>query len=205
MQDYNSLETKGIDLWNMKQSSSRWNVFRYNNRAHNTLTIDDKLHDVDGFADIVSTSAEKKFINTVIDLSPVFKNQLAKAIRGVAIIDEKYVLVRDEIKTENKETNIRWTMLTTAVAKIVGKRTFELRRDGKLMTLTVVEPTDVKLRIWSTQSPNEYDAENPNTALIGFETTAKPDAELNLVVTLVPKSAGRVNNRNIRLSQWPKN
>ncbi len=48
MQDYNSLETAGVDLWNRSQNSERWTVFRYNNRAHNTLTVNDKLQIVAG-------------------------------------------------------------------------------------------------------------------------------------------------------------
>jgi hypothetical protein len=204
MQDYNSLETKGVDLWNMKQNSGRWNVFRYNNRAHNTLTVDDKLHAVDGFADIISTSSLKNFTSTVINLSPVFKNQLAEAKRGVAIVDDKYVLVRDEIKAENRESVIRWNMLTGATAKITGKKSFELRKDGKTMTVTVVEPADIKLMTWSTKSPNDYDAENPNTVFIGFETTAKANADMNIVVTLAPKSSGKIRLSTTRLSEWPK-
>jgi len=38
MSDYNNLETNGVDLWNMSQTSERWDVFRLNNISHNTLT-----------------------------------------------------------------------------------------------------------------------------------------------------------------------
>lgn len=39
MQNYFSLESKGVDLWNQSQEGQRWDVFRLNNMAHNTLTI----------------------------------------------------------------------------------------------------------------------------------------------------------------------
>ncbi|MCU0456890.1 MAG: heparinase II/III-family protein [Bacteroidales bacterium] len=44
-QDYNSLESAGVDLWNRAQNSERWQVFRYNNKAHSTLTINDQLQE----------------------------------------------------------------------------------------------------------------------------------------------------------------
>jgi oligo-alginate lyase len=46
--DYNTLETNGVDLWNMSQTSERWDVFRYNNMAHNTLTFNGKKQLVAG-------------------------------------------------------------------------------------------------------------------------------------------------------------
>lgn len=42
-QDCNSLESKGINLWNRSQESERWTVFRLNNHSHNTLVIDGQL------------------------------------------------------------------------------------------------------------------------------------------------------------------
>lgn len=49
-QGYESLESKKVDLWNMKQNSQRWQVLRYNNFYHNTLTFDDELQRVEGYA-----------------------------------------------------------------------------------------------------------------------------------------------------------
>ncbi len=48
MQNYESLESKGVDLWNSKQNSQRWQVFRYNNFVHNTLPINGGLQQVAG-------------------------------------------------------------------------------------------------------------------------------------------------------------
>ena len=40
-EDYNSLEQAGLKIWDMKQGSQRWSVYRYHNLQHNTLTFDD--------------------------------------------------------------------------------------------------------------------------------------------------------------------
>ena len=38
-QNYYSLESKGVDLWNMKEGSQRWDVFRIGSDSHSTLTV----------------------------------------------------------------------------------------------------------------------------------------------------------------------
>jgi hypothetical protein len=70
--DYNRLETAGVDLWNRSQASQRWQVFRYNNMSHNTLTVNDSLHVVAGRAMLTSTSSSAKFMNAIVDMSSVW-------------------------------------------------------------------------------------------------------------------------------------
>ena len=99
MQDYNSLETAGVDLWNMKQNSQRWQVYRYNNYVHNTLTVNDSLQEVLGYSVISPYSDNPSMMNAITDLTFLYKDDLKKAKRGIAIVDKKYVMVRDEIET----------------------------------------------------------------------------------------------------------
>ncbi|HEY3323046.1 MAG TPA: heparinase II/III family protein [Planctomycetota bacterium] len=80
-QDYHSLESKGIDLWNGKQDSQRWKVFRIGSFSHNILTVNGQSQLVKGKAPLLSSTPEK----TVIDLSSVYAGQLAKAVRSVEL------------------------------------------------------------------------------------------------------------------------
>ena len=63
MQNYESLESNGVDLWNSKQDSQRWQVFRYNNFVHNTLTVNNSLQRVAGQATITGYSTMPSFMN----------------------------------------------------------------------------------------------------------------------------------------------
>ncbi len=202
MQDYNSLESKGVDLWNGAQNSQRWQVFRYNNFAHNTLTVDQQLHNVKGYAKIDSWSSEPSWMNATTDLSDIFKGQLKAAKRGVAIAEKKYVVVRDEIETLDKPTSVCWTLLTPAEVKITGKNSVELRSKGKKLTLKAVEPQQVNIRIKSTQSPNDYDAPNPGTTLIVIETEIPAHTNAAISVLLIPEKTG-ANQSVQKLSNWP--
>jgi hypothetical protein len=89
-QDYNSLETAGVSLWGMAQNSQRWEVFRYNNFVHNTLTVNNQLQEVGGYAPIISYSEMPSMINAVSDISSLYKGNLLKAVRGIGIVDNLY-------------------------------------------------------------------------------------------------------------------
>jgi len=204
MQDYNSLEERGLDLWNMSQNSERWQVFRYNNFVHNTLTINNEFHRVDGKADINSFSDNPDFINATSNISSIFEGQLKSCVRGIGIIKKSYVVVRDEIETLNKPATIRWTMLTTADVRITGKNTIELKKEGKKLTLKVAEPANIKLKTWSTKSPNDYDAPNPGSILIGFETDVPENTHTALSVLLIPQSAKSISHTVSELDKWQK-
>jgi hypothetical protein len=205
MQEYESLESKGIKLFGRTQDAQRWTVFRYTNLVHNTLTINNRHQDVTGFAPITSSGKAPDFMNVVADLSEVYKSDLAKSNRGIAIVDKGYVVVRDEIETANKETTIRWTMLTPAAVKIIGANKAELTKDGKTMLLQVHAPAKITMKTWSTDPPNDYDAPNPGTTLVGFEVTVPANLKTALDVTLVPGSAEKKKIKKIApLENWNK-
>lgn len=202
-QDYNSLETKGVKLWDMAQNSQRWAVFRYSNRVHNTLTVNDQLQNVKGYADITHSSASPSFLNATTDLSGLYNGQLASANRGVAIVDKQYVAVRDEVEAGPAETTLRWTMLTPAAVTVTGNKA-ELTKDGKRLILQVQEPANVTLKTWTTDPPHDYDTPNPGTTLVGFEVTVPANAKTALTVLLLPQRAGSVTPSVVQpLGQWP--
>ena len=203
-QDYNSLETQGVDLWNREQNSQRWQVFRYNNFVHNTLTVNNQLHLVDGYADIVSWSSNSSLMNAITDMSKVFEGQLSRCIRGVAIVNQEYVVLRDEVTATANETTVRWTMLTTAEAKITGKNTIELNKDGMKLKMEVAEPAKITMKTWSTIPPNDYDAPNPGAILVGFEVIIPANANVTLLVKLIPQRAKKTTVKIPELKDWPK-
>jgi len=204
-QDYNSLETAGVDLWNMKQNSQRWEVFRYNNYVHNTLTVNNKLQAVDGKATISGYSAKPEMLNAITDMTSIYRGDLNKAIRGIAIVDNQYVMVRDEIESISSEAVIRWNLLTSAEVTLTGNNTAELAKNGKKLILKAVEPAKITMKTWSTVPEHDYDAQNPGTVMVGFETTVPADSKAVLTVLLMPE--GAVENKVMSakpLEEWPK-
>jgi len=187
MQDYESLESKGIQLFGRTQDAQRWTVFRYTNLVHNTLTIDSQHQRVIGYAPIVSSVNTPDNMNAVTDMSQVYEGSLSKSVRGVAIIDKSYVVVKDEIKTLAKPAIVRWTMLTPARVTITGDKTAELTANGKKLLMQVNGPGKITMKTWSTDPPHDYDAPNPGTIMVGFEVTLPPNSDNTLEVTLTPQ------------------
>ena len=204
MQEYESLESKGVKLWGKEQNSQRWEIFRYNNFHHSTLTFNGELQRVEGYASIKSSTENPQFLSAISDISDVYKGQVASANRGVAIIDQKYVAIKDEITTD-KETTVRWTMVTPAEVKIAANGTAELTQKGKKLQLKVLEPANVTIKTWTTVPTHDYDAPNPGTILVGFEATLPKNAKITLTVLLIPQgSSVKTPTKIPSLVDWGK-
>ena len=187
MQDYESLESKGIQVFGRTQDAQRWSIFRINNRAHNTLTINDQLQQVKGYAKIDKYSDKPDFMYAVSDISSVYENQLISANRGVAIVNQKFVVVRDELVAPDKPTTVRWTMLTSATVEL-GKNSITLTKEGHSLILKVDSPAQVTMKTWSTEPTTNYDAPNSGKTLVGFEMQLQPNQKQEIQVLLIPGS-----------------
>lgn len=186
-QDYHSLESLGLDIWNKSQNSDRWKVFRYTNMAHNTLTFNNCLQDVQGYVCLGDTASLAKRLSISADLTPVYAEQIKSANRRVEIVDDKYVLVSDEIQTGEKPTTMRWTMLTPTKAELKGKNKILLSHKNKRLLMKISAPVKVRLQTWSTAPTTSYDAPNPGTMLVGFESSLRPNSHYTFQVKLIPE------------------
>lgn len=186
MQQYNSLESAGLDIWNMNQNSQRWDVFRYSNRSHSTLTVNGHLQNVGGEARIVKTSGDSLQMHAIMDLSSIYSNDLKKAMRGISIINGQYVVIRDELKTGDSSCVIRWAMLTPAEVTSINGNQARLTSKGQHLTLYVNGLPGVTLKTYATDPPHSYDALNLGTRMIGFEITVPPGTEKMFDVILLP-------------------
>jgi hypothetical protein len=202
MQDYESLESKGVKLWGRTQDSERWTVFRINNFAHNTLVVDSQLQRVDGKGEITAHGERKGFKYAVMDLSSVYQGQLASARRGIAIVDGRQLLVRDEWTSNDKETKVRWNLLTPAEVRITGPNEALLTQKGKMLRLVVESNVPIELRTWSTDPPRSFDAPNPGTVLTGFIATLSPNSKASVSVHLLPGDAQK--QKTAPLDRWEK-
>lgn len=186
MQSYYSLEKEKVDLWNMSQEGGRWDVFRLNNYVHNTLTVNDKKHNVNSHADIVKTYNTPNRMGGRIEMTDVFGGDLKAAQRDIVLKDKKYLEVTDYIKTSDIPAKLMWVMCTPAAAKVVDDKTIELEKDGKLLHLTVKAPVAVNLKIWSNTPVHSYDQPNPGSQRVGFELSLPARKNARIEVTLMP-------------------
>ena len=185
-QDYHSLESKGIDLWNMKQESPRWDVFRYNNMAHNTLTINGKKQIIAGHAPIENSTEKRGQMSVSMDLTSLYETEVSSLKRGAGIINDEYVLIRDEVRTGNKEASVRWNLLTAATPELIDDHTIQLSMDNRKLTIKANGTVSLKNKIWSTESPHDYDTSNAGTTFVGFEFDVPANTRQSIDVILIP-------------------
>ncbi|PLK44839.1 heparinase II/III family protein [Emticicia sp. TH156] len=203
MQEYESLESKGVKIWGREQDAERWQVYRYNNLAHSTLSFDGEFQRVEGYAAIDHWTDKPGFLSANSDISVVYKNKVQQALRGVAIIKGQYVAVRDEITSAKQATTVRWAMLTPAEVSLEKDGTATLVQKGKKMQLKVLEPAGASIKTWSTVPPHDYDAPNPGTTLVGFEVALPANTTAALTVLLIPEGAKA--DKSVRpLKDWNK-
>ena len=151
-QDYDSLEQRGIDLWNMKPGSPRWQVFRLGSAAHNTLTLDGQLHSATGMAALEMLDEQR----ARIDLSPVLGVPALRTARFAA----DGVSLDDQVEAAPGRM-VRWAMCTEAEVRIEGTRAY-LSLAGKQLVVHF-SGTPVDLAVLDISGPrNVYDQPNPN-------------------------------------------
>jgi hypothetical protein len=188
MQNYNSLESKGVDLWNEKQGSQRWKVFRLSLFAHNTLSFNGSEQRVNGEAKFDAFSDKSENMWATSDISSLYSGQVKSAKRTVSLIGNSFVTIKDEIETLAKPANLRWVILTEAEPKLIPEQnSIELTKDGKKLLIKVKSGSKFTLKTWSTTPTNGFDSPNPGTFLVGFESQLPENTQTIFEVSLLPQ------------------
>jgi hypothetical protein len=187
MQNYESLESLGMQLFGKAQDAERWTIFRMNTFSHNVLIFDNQQQRVNGFAKIDKFSDDENSMFAVSDISTLYRDQVKSAERGVALLNKEYLLVRDEFETLDKSTTVRWQMVTFSHVELGGNEA-TLTDGGKVLKLKVKGPENLQMKTWSTAPTNNYDAENPGTIIVGFECEVPANSKEIFEVILVPQN-----------------
>ena len=191
MQNYNSLESLGMNIWNVSQKSERWDVFRIGPFSHNIITVNSHTPDVDPPVDLYEISTDptgKK--GAVLYLSPFYREDLQSAKRSAYLDDGNNLHVRDSLVNLDKASSITWQMCTEASASIEGNDIILSSKDGKDVrrlraSLPYGGPGVTPLpRIWSSTPSTTFDAPNPGSIMTGFTFDLPPGGTAVLEVTL---------------------
>lgn len=179
MQDYESLESKKVDLWNMAQKSDRWKVFRLGSSAHNTLTIDGALHQASGLA----TLARADDHGAEFDLTPIFLPDSAAQVTRAVQVQPRSVELQDSARGARPGASIRWAMDTGAAIAIEGHRAVLTEKGRKLVVEfagDAVELASVDL----SQPVHPFDAPNPGARQLIATSPVQPDGTWHLTTRL---------------------
>ncbi|MFP4342353.1 MAG: heparinase II/III family protein [Cyclobacteriaceae bacterium] len=150
-QSYHELEKTGFNLWGRCQDCERWTLLTKNNYGHSTLTVNDALHVVDGLATIKEVKEGDK-PEAVIDMSPVFGQDLEVATRIFTKESKRSLLIEDQLKLNENTRSISWQLMTTAEVEMV-KGGAILRQDGKTLKLENLSHPELDVSVIALDPP----------------------------------------------------
>jgi hypothetical protein len=121
-----------------------------------------------------------------LNMAPLFGGSLKKATREVVLINESYLQITDRVQAAKDAASVRWTMVTDATPKQIDKRTLELTQKGKRLKMVLDSPASASFTILDNNPPHSYDAPNPDSYRVIFNTDLKPGQSSTLKVRLIP-------------------
>jgi len=197
---YHGIESRGMNLWDRRQNSDRWTIFRQRNEGHNTLVIDGQLQLAAGHGTIIGFSDDPSFPYSIADMTPVYEGQAETVRRGLAMVNSREVLIQDELTGLKPGSRVRWGMITPGTPNTLGKTTVELRQQDARMKLKILSPQTVTWQEVDTETPrNEWDSPNRGTRMVAFEAVAPESGKLTLTVLATPGTVEESAGGELRL------
>lgn len=185
-QSYFQLEqVLGEGLWERGQTSPRWSLLTKNNFGHSTLTINDKVHLVDGRSLLIRTDLRSGEAACTFDMSPIFGENIQKAHRSF-IRSGKSLIIKDEIVSSDLTENVCWQLITRAEVTIEENRLI-LRQDGKVLNMMMKSDMDFEVKVFDLSPPPlTYDKDIPGLKRIEYRIGKEALGEsATIVVELV--------------------
>lgn len=203
-QDYLSLESKGLGIWDRRQHSDRWRIFRLGPYSHNQLLIDQRLQNAEGSASITQFLDTQNQVHGTVDLSDIYSGQADSYERTFTVQQYKVLSINDRIEGARQRTEqqgrqsatLRWRMLTEAAVEIENNEAI-LKQEGKTLFLKVVGPSKYVFRTESIDPPpNYWDTPNPGVRAIDFwcNTDDFGDREITVLMSVDKAALEQVAN-----------
>ena len=184
-QNYHSIEKLGtFTLFNMKQNSSRWDVFRLGNESHNLVVVGTNRQQVAGFAKIAPAGLHA----VQLDLASVYGPCVKGATRTFTLdTATRAATVRDEFAGLARGVSLRWQMVTSGTVESCEANRLVLTQKGQRLVLRVEAPEQVKWDVLELDKPvNPWDCSNKGFRRIAFTVPAATDGTATISVTLAP-------------------
>lgn len=201
MQEYESLEKLKIPLWDSK--GGRWGVFRLGPESHNIPRFNGSRPLVTGEATFRKVQLDGKKPFAILDLTSLYQDQVARAERGVMVLDDKAVLIQDEWKGRDRETDYSWQFMTRADVQVADGKV-RLTKGGKSFELLVLDKAPATIKVEKAEElMQSFDAPNPDVKRVSIRLKTAPGEEGRLRVLAVPGSSGTVDQPAMRaLADW---
>lgn len=186
-QSYYSIEKLGMNLWNSKQDSDRWKIFRLSSASHNVVTIDGQLHVAKGVGRVETFERDPVLPHAVVNLDEVYAGQAERVTRACALMPSRVGVIQDRLAGVKPGAKVRWAMVTQAKSCQAQGADMVLADGPKSLTVRALSPAAVSWLVTDLSTPpNAWDVANKGASMIAFETVVPEGGSLDLRVLLVP-------------------
>lgn len=176
------------DLFNTKQDSKRWSIFRCGPESHNLLRFNNAAPRVDATAEIRPLPPGEDAPGFIVDLSPVVRGPVASAQRRFTLRPDRSVIIRDEWTTAGHASEVSWQWLTHATATIEPDG-FALKQSGQTLRLRATSTAKVTFAIEDVSQPkNKFDSANPGLSRLVIRLQTPTQTSAQLIVSATPGS-----------------
>ena len=186
MQNYNTMEQRKLDIWNNRPGSDRWRIFRYHNRGHSTLLVDDQEQVVKSHAPISEFSDASGKTFAEVDLGTTYAGQLGSARRRFTVQPDHRVVIEDRLQGGTNAASVRWGMVTPGTLRQESALAGWLEKNGRRLRMEVVSPANVTLQSWVPAPIHDFDEPNPGVSIVGFKVPVAAGQSVTVRVILTP-------------------
>ena len=187
-EEYNRLEQMGVGLWNWKQDSERWRLFRLGSRGHNTLTIDDGLQRVDGRAEVLRVETADGATVIALDLTSLYSDVCSKVLRTFTFLSSGEVVVEDQLEGLQAGTPVSWRACTARDVMEANSDTVVLATERARLTVRNESGFGCWEVVDVSQPQPEFRGDSPNPGIhqLRLELVASGDEPLDIRVHITP-------------------
>ncbi|MBQ9372265.1 MAG: heparinase II/III family protein [Thermoguttaceae bacterium] len=174
-ENYNQIESRGMNLWSEEQDSDRWKILRYNNYGHSVPTVNGAMQRVDGTTSFVETKigASGEPSTAVIDLTPVYRDELESAMRTATLYPDGSLVIEDVFTAkEEKAATIERRFIVRDDAEIRDGVLYLTYKDPDRPDRALVKRVDfnatlqTELSVGPCESKEEFDSKNPGVSAV---------------------------------------
>ncbi|MBC7868382.1 MAG: heparinase II/III family protein, partial [Gloeobacteraceae cyanobacterium ES-bin-316] len=175
-------------------AGTRWTYYRTRAESHNTLIFNpgkEPGQATRAKAKITKFNTSPKTAFAIADLSAAYTTDMNSVQRGIAMVDRKRIIIRDEMLAKNS-ADVYWFVHTEAAVKVdaSGKKAI-LILNGKQMEATIMAPSNARFESLAASplsgSPNPPGI-NPNTGITRLSIQLKNITKGEITVEFKPVS-----------------
>ncbi|MEP0842228.1 MAG: heparinase II/III family protein [Phycisphaerae bacterium] len=161
--------------------AQRWQYFRTRNESHNTLTLDGENQDPRARAPIVAFQSKPEQAFAVAELSPAYRRPPGSLRRGIALLNRRDVLIRDELKTD-VPVDVVWNLYTRAEVRLTGRRAALTLRGRNLFARILSAPPEARFEWAPAKAPPE-ERQQPDVQSLRLRLSVTQPCEIVVLLT----------------------